>query len=67
MSNGYRIEPAGPAFIVIDPWGEKVNTYPTKEAAKKDIETLQAGRHHVRKREAAGGHRYQGAHADAWR
>jgi hypothetical protein len=39
MSNEYRIEPAGPAFTVIDPWGEHlVNTYPTEDAAKKDIE-----------------------------
>jgi len=39
MSNEYHIEPAGPAFIVIDPWGEQlVNTYPTIEAARQDIE-----------------------------
>jgi len=39
MSNEYRIEPAGPAFIVIDPWGEQlVNTYPTEDAAQQDIE-----------------------------
>ena len=23
---------------MIDPWGERVDTYPTKEAAKQDIE-----------------------------
>ena len=39
MSNEYRIEPTGPAFIVIDPWGEQlVNTYPTEDAANQDIE-----------------------------
>ncbi len=38
MSNEYRIEPAGPAFIVIDYAGEQVNTYLTEEAAKQDIE-----------------------------
>ncbi len=39
MSNEYRIEPAGTQFTVIDPWGEQlVNTYPTEEAAKQDIE-----------------------------
>ena len=39
MTNDYRIEPAGPAFIVIDPWGEQlVNTYPTEDAARQDIE-----------------------------
>jgi hypothetical protein len=38
MSNEYRIEPAGNAFIVIDDLGEHVNTYPTEEAAKQDIE-----------------------------
>jgi len=37
-TNEYRIEPAGPAFIVIDPWGEAVNTYATLDAAKQDIE-----------------------------
>jgi hypothetical protein len=39
MTNEYCIEPAGPAFIVIDPWGEQlVDTYPTEEASKQDIE-----------------------------
>jgi hypothetical protein len=39
MSNEYRIEPSGAAFIVMDPWGEQlVNTYPTEDAAKQDIE-----------------------------
>jgi hypothetical protein len=39
MSNGYRIEPAGNAFIVIDPWGERlVDVFPTEEAAKEEIE-----------------------------
>jgi len=39
MSNEYRIEPAGIAFRVIDPWGEQlVDLFPTEEAAKQDIE-----------------------------
>lgn len=39
MSNKYHIEPAGSAFIVIDPWGERlVDVFPTEEAAKQDIE-----------------------------
>jgi hypothetical protein len=38
MSNEYRIEPAGTQFAVIDAGGERVNTYPTEEAAKKEIE-----------------------------
>ena len=39
MSNEYHIQPSGAAFIVIDPWGEQlVNTYPTEDAAKRDIE-----------------------------
>ncbi len=39
MNNDYRIEPAGSAFTVIDPWGERlVDSYPTEEAAKQDIE-----------------------------
>jgi hypothetical protein len=39
MSNEYRIEPAGNAFIVVDPWGEQlVDLFSTEEAAKQDIE-----------------------------
>ena len=38
MTNDYRIEPAGPAFIVIDDLGERVGTYPTEEIAKQDIQ-----------------------------
>jgi hypothetical protein len=39
MTNEYRIKSAGKAFIVIDPWGERlVDTFPTREAAEKDIE-----------------------------
>jgi uncharacterized protein YcgI (DUF1989 family) len=39
MSNEYRIEPAGNAFRVIDPWGEQlVDLFPTEDAAKQDIE-----------------------------
>jgi hypothetical protein len=38
MSTEYRVETAGNQFIVIDPWGEEVNTYLTEEAAKLDIE-----------------------------
>jgi hypothetical protein len=41
MSNEYHIEPAGPAFIVIDDLGEQVGTYPTEEAAEQDIERCQ--------------------------
>jgi hypothetical protein len=39
MSNGYRIEVVGNAFIVTDPWGERlVDVFPTEDAAKQDIE-----------------------------
>jgi hypothetical protein len=39
MSTEYRIQPAGPAYIVIDPWGEQLmHTYPTEDAARQDIE-----------------------------
>jgi hypothetical protein len=31
-------EPAGTQFAVIDAGGERMNTYPTEEAAKNDIE-----------------------------
>jgi hypothetical protein len=37
MTNEYRIEPAGLAFIVVDPWGETVNMYPTEDSAKEDV------------------------------
>jgi len=38
MKTDYCIEPSGPAFTVIDPWGETVNTYATEGAAQHDIE-----------------------------
>jgi|SRR4030095_1312105 hypothetical protein len=39
MSNEYRVEAAGGAFIVVDPWGERlVDVFPTEDAAKQDIE-----------------------------
>src|SRR4030095_6881733 len=39
MSNEYRVEAAGGAFIVIDPWGERlVDVFPTEDAARQDIE-----------------------------
>jgi hypothetical protein len=39
MTTEYRIDPAGPAYIVIDPWGEPlVDTYPTEDAARQAIE-----------------------------
>jgi hypothetical protein len=38
MTTDYRIEPAGTAFRVIDPWGEYlVDLFPTREAAQQDI------------------------------
>jgi hypothetical protein len=34
MNAEYRIEPAGNAFIVIDPWGERlVDVFPTEDVA----------------------------------
>jgi hypothetical protein len=39
MSTEYHIEPAGPAYIVIDPWDEQlVDTYLTEDAARQAIE-----------------------------
>jgi hypothetical protein len=38
INTNHCIEPVGPAFIVIDPAGEQVGTYPTKEAAQQEIE-----------------------------
>ena len=38
MSTEYSMKPAGTKFVVIDPWGEQVNAYPTEEAARQDIE-----------------------------
>jgi hypothetical protein len=42
MSTEYRVEPASNEFAVIDPWGEQlVDTYPTEDAARQDIERCQ--------------------------
>jgi hypothetical protein len=42
MNTNYRIEPSGAAFVVVDPWGERlVDTYPTIDAAQQDIERCQ--------------------------
>jgi hypothetical protein len=38
MTNDYRIESVGSAFIVIDDLGEPVGRYPTEDAARQDIE-----------------------------
>jgi hypothetical protein len=38
VNNDYRIESLGIHFTVIDPAGEQVDTYSTKEAAEGDIE-----------------------------
>ena len=38
MSNGYKIEPVGGQFIVVDPWGEIVDRYPSEEVARQNIE-----------------------------
>jgi hypothetical protein len=39
MDIKYRIESSGNQFTVVDPWGEQlVDTYPTEDAARQDIE-----------------------------
>jgi hypothetical protein len=38
MSTEYRIQRAGSAFTVVDPWQEVVGTYATPEDAAQDIE-----------------------------
>jgi hypothetical protein len=38
VSNGYKIEPVGGQFIVVDPWGEIVDRYPSEEVARQNIE-----------------------------
>jgi len=38
MSNKYKIEPVGGQFIVVDPWGEIVDRYPSEEEARQNIE-----------------------------
>jgi hypothetical protein len=38
MSNEYKIEPVGGQFIVVDPWGEIVDRYPSEEEARQNIE-----------------------------
>jgi hypothetical protein len=66
MSDEYRIVPNGNAFIVIDPWGERlVDVFPTEEAAKGH-RTLSTRRRHVRNGEATGGHRNRSARAKVW-
>jgi hypothetical protein len=38
MSNEYKIEPVGGQFIVVDPWGEIVDRYPSEREARQHIE-----------------------------
>ncbi len=38
MSTEYRIEPVGRQFIVVDPWGEIVDRYPSEKEARQNIE-----------------------------
>ena len=38
MSNQYKIESVGRQFIVVDPWGEIVDRYPSEEEARQNIE-----------------------------
>ncbi len=38
MSIEYKIETVGGQFIVVDPWDEIVDRYPTEDAARQDIE-----------------------------
>jgi hypothetical protein len=38
MSNEYKIEPVGGQFIVVDPWGEIVDRYPSEQEARQHIE-----------------------------
>ena len=43
MSNKYKIEPVGGQFIVVDPWGEIVDRYPSEEEARQNIERCKRG------------------------
>jgi hypothetical protein len=38
MGNKYKIELVGGQFIVVDPWGEIVDRYPSEEEARQNIE-----------------------------
>jgi hypothetical protein len=38
VSNQYKIESVGRQFIVVDPWGEIVDRYPSEEEARQNIE-----------------------------
>jgi hypothetical protein len=38
LSNEYKIESVGRQFIVVDPWGEIVDRYPSEEEARQNIE-----------------------------
>jgi hypothetical protein len=39
MNPEYRLEPCENGFLVIDPWGEHVETFPTEAAARQAIES----------------------------
>jgi hypothetical protein len=41
MNAECRIESVGTQFIVVNPWGENVGSFRTKEAAQEDIERCQ--------------------------
>jgi hypothetical protein len=44
MTDGYRIEPSGSGFRVLDPGGEYlVDLFPTREAAQRDIDRCKRG------------------------
>ena len=37
MLNDYRVVPSGSKFMLVDGAGQDVNTYPTRDAARRDI------------------------------
>ena len=59
MTAEYRIELAGTAFRVLDPWGEYlVDLFPTREAAQQDIDRCKREDENARHGSATGGDRH---------
>jgi hypothetical protein len=64
MAN-YRIEPAGTAFRVIDPWGEYlVDSFLTREAAQRDIDRCKREDEMCETAKQLVGHRHRSPHAE---
>jgi len=66
MSTEYKIETVGGQFIVVDPWGEIVDRYPSEEEARQNIERCKREVAISDKGAPLGGERHQSTHAVKW-